>query len=78
MITKFKVFESKIKPKFKVGDFVYFNNNDHNYNLKDKKFKIVKCLLNSKNYILDKFLNFPVDEKRLISEEEYNENKYNL
>jgi len=30
MITKFKVFESKIKPKFKVGDFVY-SIYDYNY-----------------------------------------------
>jgi hypothetical protein len=65
-------------PRFEVGDIVYADPKlIQNMSMINKELKVMKVFPTC-YYVVDRYPNFALSQKRLISEEEYNVNKYNL
>jgi hypothetical protein len=72
---------NKNMPKFKIGDKVYLKNNNYEDFIKDKKYTIRKIDRINKKIIFYKLeygYSTNVKENDLISEIDYNTNKFNL
>lgn len=68
----------QIQPKFSIGDYVYADPNmEQNGSMKNIKLQIIR-VLPSGYVVVDRYPNFALAVDRLISEVEYDENKYNL